>query len=276
MTVKVFVSCSGETSRRVAVALREWLPLVLQTLDLYVSSEDIDKGVRWSADIGHRLDESGFGILCVTPENISAPWLNFEAGALAKSFEVARVTPFLFGLTAADLVGPISQFQATEATRDDITRLVRSMNAVTAAPLDDARLTSSVEVWWPKLQEALTCVSAAPRKSTETSRSSRDLREMLEEVLDIARSLQRQLARGSHSGTSLDPSVGLHHGAYEDIKEVMRQCGWVARLINLSGGRAIIYSAQPTSTQFEEVARAAKPWGFTVEVRPEEEAPAYV
>ncbi len=37
--------------------------------------------ISWSA----RLQETDFGIICLTPENVSAPWLLFEAGALARA-----------------------------------------------------------------------------------------------------------------------------------------------------------------------------------------------
>lgn len=94
--MKIFISWSGDTSHKVALLLRDWLPSVIQSIDPYVSSIDIDKGARWSADIAAELDNSSFGILCVTHDNIEAPWLNFEAGALGKSVEKSRVCPFLF------------------------------------------------------------------------------------------------------------------------------------------------------------------------------------
>ena len=49
--MKVFLSWSGELSHKVALAFREWLPNVIQSIEPYVSSEDIDKGARWSAEM---------------------------------------------------------------------------------------------------------------------------------------------------------------------------------------------------------------------------------
>jgi hypothetical protein len=69
------------------MVLRDWLPSVIQSLEPYVSSEDIDKGTRWSSDIAKELDNSAYGILCVTQDNLAAPWINFEAGALSKSVD---------------------------------------------------------------------------------------------------------------------------------------------------------------------------------------------
>jgi hypothetical protein len=82
--MKVFISWSGERSRAVAEALREWLPNVIQTVNLWVSLADIEKGARWSTDITAQLEECSVGLICLTPENLSAPWLLFEAGALSK------------------------------------------------------------------------------------------------------------------------------------------------------------------------------------------------
>ena len=86
----------------------------------YVSSEDIDKGARWSTDIANELSDSTFGILCVTRENINEPWLTFEAGALSKSMENAYVSPFLFDIKQSEIDGPILQFQSTTFEKDDL------------------------------------------------------------------------------------------------------------------------------------------------------------
>ena len=74
--LKVFLSWSGELSQRSAQILREWIPSVIQAVDPYLSSEDIDKGARWSTDIAKELEASGFGILCITEDNLAAPWIN--------------------------------------------------------------------------------------------------------------------------------------------------------------------------------------------------------
>jgi hypothetical protein len=81
-----------------------------------MSSEDIDKGQRWASEVGTKLGGLDQGILCVTTENIHESWLNFEAGALVKSLDEARVHPIPLGLKSSDVVGPLALFQAAVAT----------------------------------------------------------------------------------------------------------------------------------------------------------------
>ena len=77
--MKVFIAWSGDISQKVAIVLREWLPGVIAALEPYVSAEDMGKGDRWGAVIAKQLEESSYGILCVTRSNIDAPWLNHSS-----------------------------------------------------------------------------------------------------------------------------------------------------------------------------------------------------
>jgi hypothetical protein len=54
--MRVFVSWSGEASHHVAKALKEWLPNVIQAVDVFLSSEDIAKGSRWFHELSSVLD----------------------------------------------------------------------------------------------------------------------------------------------------------------------------------------------------------------------------
>lgn len=192
--MKVFLSWSGRKSHQVALILRDWLPSVIQSIMPYVSSEDIDKGARWSTDIAKELEDSTFGILCVTRDNLEAPWLLFEAGALSKMMEKSAVCPFIFDLKRAEIKGPILQFQSTIFEKEDVKKLVLSLNkACVEFALKEELLIKTFEVWWPKLESDLNNIK--DESIVEDSNSiGKDLKnEILEEILELSRTNQKLL-----------------------------------------------------------------------------------
>lgn len=82
--MKVFISWSGPVSHKVAQALSDWLPSVVQQVQPLFSSEHVRKGAGWFESIGKELEATNVGILCLTKENLTAPWILYEAGALGK------------------------------------------------------------------------------------------------------------------------------------------------------------------------------------------------
>ena len=131
----------------------------------WMSEEDIGKGRRWGPEIAKKLETSKVGIICVTPYNVSAPWLNFEAGAISKAVTEARVCAFLHGLKPADVAGPLSQFQATVAEQEDVKRLLMSLNdAMDQSKLTAEQLHRAFELWWPELRKDLTQIEVDPDK----------------------------------------------------------------------------------------------------------------
>jgi hypothetical protein len=197
--MRVFLSWSGELSHKVALAFRDWLPSVIQSLEPYVSSEDIDKGARWSAEMAQELEKSRYGIICVTKENVGRPWINFEAGALSRSIEKSTVlpfssavSPFLFDLKSSDLEGPLTQFQYVVNERADIFKLISSINGkVDVNQLQAEKVEKAFEKWWPELQTVLTKISAEMPVTAETKVPPRKPEEILEELLELVRTQQR-------------------------------------------------------------------------------------
>src|SRR5689334_6415603 len=127
--MKIFISWSGKPSLGVATALREWLPDIFNGVKVFVSAEDVRKGKRWLLEISKELDDCNFGIACLTHENMNAPWLLFETGALSKSLKESSVcTLLLGGLRVGDVEGPLSNLQHTAFEREDFYKLLRSIN----------------------------------------------------------------------------------------------------------------------------------------------------
>ncbi|MEX0964514.1 MAG: TIR domain-containing protein [Pseudohongiellaceae bacterium] len=195
--MKVFLSWSGELSHKVALTLRDWLPSVIQSIEPYVSSEDIDKGARWSTDIASELADSSYGILCVTKENLHAPWLTFEAGALSKTMDKSFVSPFLFDIKRSEVNGPILQFQSTIFEKEDVKKLLLSLNkADNGEQLTSERLEKALGVWYPDLESRLKKLMDIQPKSNEADENQQqDLmsNQILEEILDLSRVNQKLL-----------------------------------------------------------------------------------
>ena len=91
--MEIFISWSGPRSKAIAKALNDWMPKVIQGVKPWMSP-DIPSGARWQAEIADRLDKNMVGVVCLTPENLNAPWLLFEAGALSKHVSDSRVCTY--------------------------------------------------------------------------------------------------------------------------------------------------------------------------------------
>ena len=184
--MKVFISWSGEKSKTVAYALRDWLPNVIQAVEPWMSDTDLDKGSRWNSDMSSILEEAKIGIICLTPENLDAPWILFEAGALSKSLDETYVCPYLIQVESANIEGPLVQFQMTKANKNDTKKLVDTINRaleIDNKALDNVQLDKTFEIWWPQLEKALKNIPDNQVKH-EPQRSER---EILEEILELAR-----------------------------------------------------------------------------------------
>lgn len=185
----IFISWSGSISREAALVIREWLPDVIQSLNPWMSSKDISAGARWNNEIQEKLAKTKFGIICLTSDNLEAPWILFEAGALAKSIENTFVCPFLIGLSPSDIPGgPLSQFQAKPADRVGTWELLKSINAALGdTALEENQLRRSYDRCWPELEKELSELSEIePNKELE-----RSIDDKVDEILLIARELMR-------------------------------------------------------------------------------------
>lgn len=195
--MKVFISWSGDSSKMVGEAIRDWLPSVLQTVKPYFTPSDIEKGTRWSSDIAKELDDSSAGIFCVTKDNIHSQWLMFEAGAISKKVEQSLVCPILLGLENSDIGGPLTQFQTTLFEKNDFKKLVSDINnANTSNKLDESVLDKVFNKFWPELEEKVSKILENDGNNSPSDADVRTERDILEEILDLSRSLAIQKSGG--------------------------------------------------------------------------------
>jgi hypothetical protein len=192
--MKIFVSWSGIPSHKAALLIREWLLRVLQYSDPFVSSEDISKGAQWLVTISDQLRDTSEGIVCVTPTNVEAPWLNYEAGALAKTTGQTAVRTLLLGLSAGDLPAgvPLSNFQHTKALdQAEMWSLIESIHSRhTQADVKSMdRVRWAFEQAWPELEACLKAIDLETTQTDKKQDKSEEeslIRDVLQEVKGIS------------------------------------------------------------------------------------------
>lgn len=198
--MKLFISWSGERSKKIAAVLYEWLPSVIQALKPYYSKEEIPKGRRWSPELARELEESHIGIIVLTPENLKSTFIHFEAGALSKNREAGRVSTILFDVKETDVESPLSEFQNTKFSKEDVFRLMQNLNhLLSESKLDDKVLQNVFEKMWPDLEK-----NANEILKTETSSEKpiRNQQEIVEEILEHVRKISGKI---SSAATQLSP-----------------------------------------------------------------------
>lgn len=168
--------------------------MVIQGTEPWVSTQDLESGSLWLSDLNQQLSVSGTGIVCITQENKTAPWIHFEAGALAKGLTKARVCTFLIDLKPEDIANPLGQFNHTLPTRDSMWKLIKSFNDRLKGPshLEESVLTQLFALFWPKFEEEFRQV-LEENKSTAQARA-RTSESYLIEILENTRALSQRVS----------------------------------------------------------------------------------
>ena len=141
------------------------------------------------------MQDASFGILCVTKDNLSSSWLNFEAGALSKSLDQSKVCPFLVDLKPSEIQNnPILQFQMTSFSQDEMKKLFKSINEnMGDQKVSEEILTTSFEAFWPKIQESLQRIIDDTEINKSTKKSVKGSQIAIEEMLELIRYQHRLL-----------------------------------------------------------------------------------
>jgi len=187
--MKIYLAWSGDRSLEIATVLGNWISQVIQAVETWISQE-IDKGSRWQEQIGAHLEEVRVGIVCLTPENLLVPWINFEAGAISKMKD-SYVCTFLLNLAPSDVPQPLSQFQHTKSEKEDIKRLVQTINKLIGESkekaLSEKTLDEVFETFWPRIEKQLKDILG--RTPTPPAREQK---EILEEILTTVRGIAQR------------------------------------------------------------------------------------
>lgn len=195
--MKVFLSWSGQRSKEVANLLSDWLCCVIQASRPWISTRDLDRGSLWFGEINDQLKDTTVGIICLTQENKTRPWILFEAGALAKGLSTSRVCTLLVDLEPKDIEDPLAQFNHTFPTRESVLGLVKTLNSTLASNgLDNRILEQVFDTYWPQFEKRFADILS----STEAQPPSkpRPKEDVLGEILENTRLLNSRIRRIEH------------------------------------------------------------------------------
>ena len=190
--MKVFISWSKSRSKAVAEILDDWLQCVLQAVDPWMSSKDIDRGSLWFNKISDQLSTTNLGIVCLTKENKENPWILFESGALAKGLSSSRVCTLLIDLKSEDVDDPLAQFNHTYPTREGIYSLVSTINSTLGdQALREGVLEKVFDTYWPQFEERFAeALKKHPIREVPIERTQEDI---MTEVLRSVRRMDKRM-----------------------------------------------------------------------------------
>lgn len=218
--MKVFLSWSGIGSRSEAVAslLNEWLPCVIQALNPWISTQDIDQGSLWFDEVSSQLSETTTGILCLSKANQERPWLLFEAGALAKGLSKSRVCILLIDLESPEVASPLSFFNHTMPNKEGLKKLVTTLNRnMPEHNLKPDILANSFETYWPQFEHKFREILDKFPESQEEK--TIDSNAMLKEILIATRGLSSRISQLELKNRRVDLFLGDKSNNSEEMKK---------------------------------------------------------
>jgi hypothetical protein len=187
----VFISWSGARSKAVALVFKEHLEHVIQGLPTFMSDKDIYSGTQWYREIGDSLRASTFGIICVTPDNTTSPWLNFEAGAIGNQTEQTRVAPVAIGMSKENLPSPLNGFNGVDLDVEGFVRLVKSIHGTRTEKAPWTVIEAAARRQWDLMEPEL---NKAPTE-TERPAAEFDLEGAVKEMRGLLRDLVEERSR---------------------------------------------------------------------------------
>lgn len=266
----LFISWSGDLSKKIAIEFNDWLPSVIQAIKPYFSP-DMKKGILWGPEINKQLSELKLGILIITPDNKDSTWIHYEAGGLISKLEDKDIVcPICFKLKPTDLDQPLGGLNATVFSKEEIFKLLDSLNdSLGDLKLDSKILNSEFERKWPELEDSINEILSKwkPSKSTLEPRSKD---EMIEEILSTVRSIKQQKAKSSLQ--SQKPTKYSHYniklsGSDEEIRLYLEDLNRSPKTLSVASSMednsVSILTSSPNSNFIIEL---AKPYSIGVVV----------
>ena len=155
------------------------------------------------------------GIVCLTRENLSSPWLLFESGALSKSIRDSRVITYALDLSVTEVPFPLAQFQGVSADEEGTKKLLKSLNEIRQSTTPVDRLNRKFGHWWSDLSRIIKGIPDSVPKEGIINSNDIDMRmSMLElrmKAFEMKYTSDKQLSKPQRSDIDnlMSPSLSL-------------------------------------------------------------------
>jgi len=162
----------------------------------------------------------------LTKDNVNAPWIQFEAGALSK-LDDSRVGVFLIDATMKDISSPLKCFQTTKFNRDEFKKLISSIHKFSGSRVPWENINGTFEAMWEELEISIKEIISTYSNDTENSRKEEkepklsNLDEVLEEVLQLLRKQDLLLSNPNNLNRLVNQFI--ENKENDDYKELFRK-----------------------------------------------------
>jgi 8-oxo-dGTP diphosphatase len=160
---RIFISWTGARGRAIAESLHENMQIVFPNVDPWLSSEDIAAGRIWFDELNNALDSADFGIIVLTPESLTSPWVLFESGYLFAR-RSGNVAPYLSGVDVSDLTDtPFQVLHCSAANETGTRHLFDAINEhLRSLERHSPQLNDGFALLWPRLEQQLAAAEEIP------------------------------------------------------------------------------------------------------------------
>ncbi|MFI4910972.1 MAG: hypothetical protein ACIAQZ_04825 [Sedimentisphaeraceae bacterium JB056] len=139
---KCFLSWSGQYSKQLTEKFNTFFSETFKNKNTFVSFVDIEMGSNWVVNLEKELNDSSLGLLFVTHENISSPWLFYELGRLTSQNKNAMI--MYFGVDRRKINSPLKNIQSVQiANPDDIQIDTKALNNIKEVFLEIIKKTTN-------------------------------------------------------------------------------------------------------------------------------------
>jgi hypothetical protein len=145
----VFLSWSGSESKHHARAWRTWINDVFKGARVFMSDSDIKAGDDWREKLSSEVRRAKVGIVFLTTKNKNAPWILFEAGALAIAKRRRLIVCIVSG-SSRTVPDPLKSRNAVSGNKSGAKKIFRVLEAEIGKPK------AKFSVVWPRLENLLT------------------------------------------------------------------------------------------------------------------------